>query len=207
MTTTEFEAYKAEIANEVLSITKLKVLNAIRGILKDARPKEVKVKPIENKTKDEDVLIPTFSPIVPQIDAPCCYTLEEIKTHIANAIESYQRGEYFADEKYKKPVLRWVEKACDDSHDIQNYLKVMPARTRSWKFTSLIDGAVEMVVFNSRVGRKDPLLADMVDGNIRSLVFGKNNKMFYIEMPDCILILALQYSLTPFDTRLNKKRG
>lgn len=207
MTTTEFEAYKAEIANEVLSITKLKVLKAIKGILKDAKPKEVKVKLTENKTETEDVLIPTFSPIVRQIDAPCCYTLEEIKIHIADAIESYQRGEYFADEKYKKSTLRWTEKACDDSNDIHNYLEVMFARDRSWKFTSLIDGAAEMLIFNPSVGRKDPLLADMVDGNIRSLIFGKNNKMFYIEMPDCILILALQYSLTPFDTRLNKRRG
>lgn len=205
MTTTEFEAYKVEIANEILSVTKLKVLNTIKGILKDARPIEVKVKPTENKTKTEDVLVPAFPPIIPQITAPCCYTLEEIRIHIADAIKSYQQGEYLADGKYKKPALRWTKKACEDSNSIHKYLEIISVRAHSWKFTALVDGAVEIVAFNPKAGRKDPLLAD-IDSNIRSLVFGKNNKLFYVDMPDCILILAIQYSLTPFDTRLHKRK-
>lgn len=206
MTTTEFEAYKAEIANEILSIKRVKVLKAIKGILQEAKPKEVKVKPKAKKTKAGDAVIPTFPPVVLEIEAPCCYTSEEIEKHIADAIESYRQGDYLANEKYRKPALRWTRKACEDSKKIQNYREMKSIRAHSWKFPVLIDSVVEMIVYNPKVGRKEPQLANVISGDIRSLIFDKNNKLFYIEMPDCILVLAIQYSITPFDTKLHKKR-
>lgn len=173
MTAEELEAYKENIIKEIQSIDKVKILYTIKNII--------------DKSKDEQKH-KIIHKIALESDHCCCYTAEEIRNNVIEALEQYKEEKYIAEDYIHKPVIKWSLNAYHD-------LKIIRMHYESsyiYKIAKNIDKALGIIAYNAKAGKRDDILSDLFDGNIRSIIVEKNSKIIYVEMPDSIFILAIQ---------------
>lgn len=95
MTTLKIEAYREKLAQDILQIDDDKSLYAIRRVIE--RAKQKKVEKVE----------PQIKTVKEPLDFPCYYTEKELKSHLAESLESYANGEYLSYDNLKRQILRW----------------------------------------------------------------------------------------------------
>lgn len=204
MTKTDIEALKAELIRELESINEIKALKSVRRVLNSiqserrARTRLIEVTtPTEQECKQEQVQ--------PTIPAPCCYTIEELKSRIKDSYNSYEEGEFFINEDSVKTKLRikigMTKNADNDLNDMFQYTDL--TYSTPYLFKSQLENLIAMLNYNTKSGKKDFLLADILDHKVRSICINKYCILYYIEIPEGILILALQNSETPMDIRVH----
>lgn len=211
MTKTDIEALKAELIRELESINEIRVLKSVKSVLTGFQAQKFAktqcmtgaVKPTERERVQEQEQ--------PPIQVPCCYTIEELKSRITDSYNSFEQGEFFIDEDSINTKLRikisLTKYADNDLRDMIQYTDL--TYPNPYLFTSQLENLIEMLNYNTKSGKKDFLFADILDNKVRSISINKNCILYYIEVPEGILILALQNSKTPIDIRLHhiKKSG
>lgn len=202
MTTEELDTYKEKIINEIRIIQSEKTLNSIKRILRNA---DFKRKPFlasaSNHVSETDCDSQNYF----LMETPCCYTVEEITERVADALEAYQQGASFTNRKFSNDMVRWSENAIDESNNILRYIKLRFSELDSLKFEGYFESALGIIGFNHKAGKKERRLTHMGNGKIRSIVVNKYSKLLYVEMPDCILVLAV-YCLSPMDNKQKIKK-
>lgn len=194
MTRIEIEAYQAELSNEIFNIDDRETLVAIKRIIKKAKARKATIAP------------PRITLPNQPLAAPRHYTVEEAKRRIADAIKSYEQGEYIINDNSKSQSLRlrirWTKNAYNDSAELLQYAKIGYSEHVARKLASQIENIIEIINYNSKTGKKEPLLIDVVpDYDIRSIAVNKYCKLFYTEMPEAIVILTLQNSSNLIDVK------
>lgn len=205
---TDIEALKAELIHELENINEIKTLRSVRRVLNSIQSEKVAqtrvievANPAEQEWLQEQEL--------PTIPAPCCYTIEELKSHLMESYKAYEQGEFFMSEESRKSKLKikiGVTKIADnDLRLMKQYTDL--AYTSSYLFSSQVEKLLEMLNFNTKSGKKDCLFADILDHKVRCLNINKYCFLYYVEIPEGVLILALQNSETPMDIRLHYKKN
>lgn len=208
MTKTDIEALKAELILELNSINEIRTLKSVKRVLKNIQEQKV-VKttcvievpqPAEHKWKQQEEQ--------PPIPAPCCYTIEELKSRITDSYNSYEQGEFLMDKVSSKSKLRikigWSKNADNDLREMMQYTDL--TYSRPYLFTSQLEKIIEMINYNTKYGKKDCLHADILDNKVRCLNINKYCFLYYVEIPEGVLVLALQNSKTPMDIKQHQKR-
>lgn len=88
--------------------------------------------------------------------------------------------------------IRWNNAALDDFEDILCYLEQEFSITTARKFRAQVISLTEKLANFPQIGKHEPLLADILDGRIRSIPVDKLCKLVYIEIEEeALLIIAL----------------
>lgn len=97
--------------------------------------------------------------------------------------------------------IRWTTKASDDLLDILYSIDKKVSRIEARKFSTQVNSAIEVIDYNPKAGLKESQFEDLSEHDIRWVIVNKYCKLFYTELPEAILILALQKCDTPIDIK------
>lgn len=207
MTKTDIEALKAELILELKSINEIRTLKSVKRVLTEIQSKKIVrtprvievTKPAEQEWKQEQEQ--------PSIPAPCCCTIEELKSRLTNSYKCYEQGEFSMDEESSKLKIKigWTKNADIDLSQMMKYTDL--TYSSPYLFTSQLEKIIEMLNYNTKSGKKDYLVADILDNKVRCLSVNKYCFLYYIEIPEGVLVLALQNSETPMDIKQHQKRN
>lgn len=100
--------------------------------------------------------------------------------------------------------IKWTTNAYNDYKDIMQYSENYYGLT--YKILSQIESTLDLIRYNPKSGKKDFNNADIPEYIIRYLAITKHCFMYYTEVSDGVLILALQYSETPLEIQRKYKR-
>lgn len=88
--------------------------------------------------------------------------------------------------------IRWDNAALDDLERILCYLEEEFSIATARKFRTQVIALTEKLANFPQIGKREPLLTDILDGRIRSIPIDKLCKLIYIKIEEeTLLIIAL----------------
>lgn len=204
MTKAEIEAFQAKLSNEISNIYEEEKLAAIKRIIDKKQPQ--KVNAYKRRLYQATIEAQQTSPVILRR-----YTIEDVKVQIADALKLYNQGICKSDDnsqkRGKRSKIKWSINAYDDLTVLLNYVKSALSEGDAENIRLQMNSAVEIIDYNPKTGKKDPLLADIVPGNdIRYISVNKYCKMYYTEFPEAILVLTIQNTSELIDSNRKFKR-
>lgn len=100
--------------------------------------------------------------------------------------------------------IKWTTNAYSDYKDIMQYSEKYYGMT--YKILSQIESTLDLIRYNPKSGKKDFNNTDIPEYNIRYLAITKYCFLYYTEIPDGVLILALQNSEKPLEIQRKYKK-